>query len=178
METERLLLRKLKMQDATKIEEYAGDYQVAKTTLSIPHPYPKGGGISFIQAVERSQKYGKLVLFALEEKSSGQFVGVINLNFIKPHRRAELAYWIGTPFWGKGYGTEVAKKVVEYGFNELNLNKIHAMAFLNNPGSWRIMEKIGMQREGLLRQHIVRFNEVHDVLYYGILRQDLQEEFE
>lgn len=172
LETKRLLLRKLTMQDASDIEKYAGDYDVAKTTLSIPHPYPKGSGISFIQSTERAEQMGKVILFAIEEKHSGQFIGVMNFNLSKEHQRAELAYWIGKPFWGKGYGTEAAQKLIGYGFEKLDLNKIHAAAFASNPGSWRIMEKVGMKREGLLQQHLVRFHEVHDVVYYGILKED------
>ncbi len=64
---------------------------------------------------------------------------------------------------------EAAKTLLHYGFNELHLNKIFAAAFTNNPGSWRIMEKIGMKHEGTFKQHVVKSGEPMDITYYGIL---------
>lgn len=81
-------------------------------------------------------------MFAITDKESKLLIGLININLSEPYKRGELAYWIGKQYWGKGYGTEATKTLLEYGFNQLNLNKFFAASFASNTGSWRIMEKV------------------------------------
>ncbi|MED1300725.1 GNAT family N-acetyltransferase [[Bacillus thuringiensis] serovar konkukian] len=168
IETERLILRSLQLYDALVIEKLAGDYDVAKTTLSIPNPYPKGSAKDFITHMLQAETDKKVVIFSILAKNTKKLIGVINFNLNHIHKRGELAYWIGKPYWGNGFGTEAAKALLHYGFNELHLNKIFAAAFTNNPGSWRIMEKIGMKHEGTFNQHVVKSGEPMDITYYGI----------
>ncbi|WP_442593763.1 GNAT family N-acetyltransferase [Neobacillus sp. D3-1R] len=172
IETNRLLLRTLNTNDSERIEELAGDYDVAKTTLTVPHPYPGGSAKNFIESVLEAEKSGRLVIFAIIEKEQQQLIGIINLSVNPTYRRGELAYWVGKPYWGKGYGTEAAKSLLAFGFEELNLNKIFAQSFTNNPGSYKIMEKIGLKYEGTLKQHVARFGEFYDLAHYGILREE------
>ncbi|KQL54896.1 acetyltransferase [Heyndrickxia shackletonii] len=172
IKTERLILRDLSYGDAENIEELAGDYDVAKTTLTIPHPYPKGVAQEFIASMKIAESEGKVVIFSIERKEDSSFIGIININIQKNYHRGELAYWIGKPYWGKGYGTEATKAIIEYGFEKLDLNKIFATSFTNNPGSWRIMEKCGLKHEGILRQHVKRLGEYIDLTYYGLLKDE------
>lgn len=172
LETDRLILRSLLIEDSEQIEKLASDYEVAKTTLTIPHPYPKGSAKEFISSITKAEEEGKIVIFAIIKKDDFSLVGIINLNLQKSYDRAELAYWVGKPFWGKGYGTEAARALIQFGFQELNLNKIFAASFTNNPGSWRIMEKIGLKHEGILRQHVKKWDEYVDLTYYGLLREE------
>lgn len=137
LETNRLLLRPLISDDSEKIEELAGDYDVAKSTLNIPHPYLEGSAIQFIENIFTAEKNNEIVMFAIIEKESQQLIGLINLNLVTPYKRGELAYWIGKQYWGRGYGTEATKELLIYGFINLNLNKIFAASFTSNPGSWR-----------------------------------------
>ncbi|WP_430109409.1 GNAT family N-acetyltransferase [Paenibacillus sp. B1-33] len=88
------------------------------------------------------------------------------------HNRGELAYWIGKPYWGKGYGTEAAQATLPYGFEQLKLQKIFAEAYTSNPGSWRIMEKIGLNYEETLKQHMCRFGQYHDLAFYGLVKDE------
>lgn len=170
LSTERLSLRKLKLSDAKQIEELAGDYEVAKTTLTIPHPYPEGSAVIFIQNMLDSETY------AIIHKESNQLIGMMTLKIHPTYQRGELGYWVGKSFWGKGYGTEAARALVQYGFESLQLHKIYAQAFTTNPGSWRIMEKLGLKYEGTLRQHVYRFGEFYDLAQYGLLRQEYLED--
>ncbi|MFA8305132.1 GNAT family N-acetyltransferase [Paenibacillus alvei] len=64
----------------------------------------------------------------------------MNINISAFHNRGELAYWIGKPYWGKGYGTEAAQATLPYGFEQLKLQKIFAEAYTSNPGSWRRLD--------------------------------------
>lgn len=173
LETERLLLRKLELNDADRVEELASDYELAKTTLNVPHPYPPGSAGDFIQSMWKAEERG-MVVFAIVEKESNSLIGIINIKQTLAYKRGELGYWVGRPYWGKGYGTEAARAVVGFGFKELGLNKVFAGAFADNPGSWRIMEKVGMKHEGTWRQHAMRDGRFVDLVYYGVLREEYE----
>jgi [ribosomal protein S5]-alanine N-acetyltransferase len=172
LEADRLILRSLTLDDAPMVEKYASDYDVAKTTLNIPHPYPEGGARDFISSILEAERKGKIVIFAITRKEDNSLLGLINITGTNANRRAEIGYWIGKPFWGKGYGTEAAKAIIKYGFEELNHNRIYALAFTDNPGSRRIMEKSGMKHEGILRQHAMKDGRPVDLTYYAILREE------
>ncbi len=88
------------------------------------------------------------------------------------HRRAELGYWIGVPHWGHGYATEAALAAVEYGFALLDLRRITCSHFGRNPASGRVMQKVGMTREGILRQHIQKWDVAQDLVLYAILAEE------
>ena len=171
LETKRLFLRRLEFGDADRVEELASDYELAKTTLTVPHPYPAGSAADFIRSMWTAEEKG-LVAFAVVEKESESLIGIINIKQTLAFKRGELGYWVGRPYWGKGYGTEAARAMVEFGFKELGLNKVFAGAFADNPGSWRIMEKVGMKHEGTWRQHAMRDGRFVDLAYYGLLREE------
>lgn len=175
LQTERLTLRPLTLDDGEQIEVLAGDKDVAKTTSNIPHPYPKGAGKQFVVGTKELIKNKKLILFGIVQKQSQDLIGVINLNLSLEHHRAEFGYFIGKEFWGKGYGTEAAQALLTYGFQQLPLNRIYAAAFAENLGSRRIMEKIGLIYEGLLHEHMVRNDQTHDVVYYGLTKAQYEQ---
>ncbi len=101
---------------------------------------------------------------------AGNVVGDIVLEVDHPNVIANLGYAIAREHWGKGFATEAAQAVVAYGFRTFKLAKIFARADPRNVGSVRVLEKVGMQREGLLRSHVVRRGERADRVYYGLLR--------
>ena len=86
--------------------------------------------------------------------------------------RAELGYWIGVPSWNQGYATEAAAAVVSYAFGELNLHRVWAQHLARNAASGRVMQKIGMQHEGRLRQHARTNGIPEDLESYAILRDE------
>jgi RimJ/RimL family protein N-acetyltransferase len=113
------------------------------------------------------------VQFAITHREKGFLIGGIGLNNInKEHENAELGYWIGKPYWGKGYCTEAARTVLKYGFEVMRLNRIHANHYTRNPASGRVMQKIGMKHEGHLRQHVKKWGKFEDSEVYGILRSE------
>ena len=99
-------------------------------------------------------------------------IGAIGLTISPRNQRAEMGYWLGVPYWNKGYATEAARAVLRFGFQELGLNRIYASYFPRNPASGRVMEKAGMRYEGTLRQHFVRWSEPEDLVYYSILKSE------
>ena len=170
LETERLLLRPFALTDAPRVRELAGDPAIADTTLNIPHPYKEGMAEEWIATHLPKYRTGEQVDLAITAKESGDLVGAIGLNIDQRFQRAELGFWIGRGFWNRGYCTEAARAVIEYGFRHLSLNRIHAHHFGRNPASGRVMVKIGMSREGLLREHVLKGSRFEDSVAYGILR--------
>ena len=161
--TPRLTLRPFTPADAPAVQELASAYEVALNTLSIPHPYPDGAAEQWIAMRDEST-----LNFAIDD---GRVVGAAGL-MLKGDRIAELGYWIGVPFWGRGYASEAAAALVRHGFEELNLQRIYAGVFTRNLSSGRVLEKVGMRYEGTLRQHVFKWDRYLDVAYYGILREE------
>ena len=174
--TERLTLRRFTLDDAPRVQLLAGDKTIASTTLNIPHPYEDGMAEEWIGTHEKQRKAGKLENFAIVQKEDYLLVGAIGLVIKKEWDSAELGYWIGKPYWGKGYCTEAARAVLKYGFEELGLNRIHAHFMTQNPGSGKVMEKIGMKYEGHLRQAVKKWDEFQDLKAYAILKSEFDKE--
>jgi ribosomal-protein-alanine N-acetyltransferase len=172
LHTPRLVLRPFATADAPTVQHLAGMPEIADTTLNVPHPYEDGVAEAWIGTHEPAYSRQESVVFAITRKD-GALIGAINLALKLTHRRGELGYWIGKPYWGKGYATEAVRSVIEYGFSTLDLNRIEARHLRRNPASGRVMQKAGMRHEGHQRQHVVKNGEFEDLEYYGILRADL-----
>lgn len=170
--TERLVLRAYVFDDAPTVQRLAGAPEVAETTLNIPHPYPDGAAEEWISKHAPAFAEGKAADWAITLADTGELLGSIGLIFDEVHRRAEMGYWVAAPHWGKGYCTEAAKRVLNYGFNERGLLRVCAHHFGSNPASGRIMQKIGMKYEGTLRHHIKKWDRYEDAVWYGILRDE------
>jgi RimJ/RimL family protein N-acetyltransferase len=172
LRTERLLLRPFTPQDASIVQQLAGDKAIADTTLHIPHPYPDGLAERWISTHDLRFRDGREAVYAITLADNWQLIGAVGLTIIPDHRRAELGYWLGRPYWGQGCTTEAARELLRYGFTELGLNRIFAFHFSRNPASGRVMQKIGMQYEGTLRQHIAKWSQFEDLKMYGILKDE------
>ena len=85
-----------------------------------------------------------------------------------------MGYWISKKFWNRGFASEAAKAILEYGFTTLGMNRIHAHHFTRNKASGRILLKIGMKHEGKLRQHVKKWDKFEDIEMYGILRSEFE----
>ncbi len=171
--TERLVLRPFALDDADVVQRLAGAYEVALNT-SIPHPYPEGGAAAWIGGHQLRFDQGEEVHFAVTLRQGGQLIGAMGLTVEAFHRRGTLGYWIGVPYWGQGYATEAGRAVVAYGFREHSLLRIMATHYARNPASGRVMQKLGMTREGCMRRHVLRWGEPQDLVLYGILREEWQ----
>ena len=172
LETERLVLRPFSVKDAPSVQRLAGAREVADTMLTIPHPYEDGVAEQWIGTHEERSQQGHGLDLAVVCKDGEQLVGAIGLSVAGMHERAELGYWIGTPWWNGGFCTEAARAIVRFGLEQLELNRISGHHFARNPASGRVMQKIGMKHEGTLRQHAKKCDRFEDIECYGILRDD------
>ena len=168
LRTERLVLRPFTLDDAPAVQQLAGAYEVALNTLLIPHPYPEGAAEQWIATHQADFDEDRIMHFAIDD---GQLAGAIGLVF-KGDGIAEIGYWLGVPFWRRGYASEAGREVMRYGFEELGLHRIFAMYFTRNPASGRVLQKIGMTYEGTLRQHLKKWDEYLDLACYGALREE------
>ena len=170
--TPRLVLRSFGPGDIDEIVRLAGDFAIADTTLMIPHPYSKTDAEQWLQTHAPRFEAGEQVHLAITERQTGELIGAVGLSITARFDRAELGYWVGKPYWGKGYCTEASKAVMDWGFSNLNLNRVYAVHMKRNPASGRVMQKLGMTREGEFRQHVKKWDRYEDMVIYGILRSE------
>ena len=168
--TARLLLRPYSLSDVPALVCLAGAREVAATTLRIPHPYTEQDARDFIAKYQ--SEAGPEKRFAITLRADGELCGGVGLRVDPSHQHAELGYWLGLPFWGRGYATEAARAMLDYGFEVLNLHRIYASYFAHNDPSGGVLRKIGMRYEGCLRAHICKWGTFHDLECYGLLRTD------
>jgi [ribosomal protein S5]-alanine N-acetyltransferase len=171
--TPRLRLRPFVLDDAPVVQRLAGAREVASTTQNIPHPYEDGMAQAWISSQVPAWERGELAAFAITTVVDG-LVGTISLRIQPAHQRAELGYWIGMAYWGRGYATEAGRAVLGFGFTALGLNRIYATHLTRNPASGRVMIKLGMRLEGCFRQHVVKWGRHEDLAQYAMLRADFE----
>lgn len=170
--TPRLLLRPFRPGDAAVVTGLCADRDIAATTLHIPHPYRLEDAQEWISGRAESFAAGRTADFAVALRDGGPPVGAVGLRLEPDHGRAELGFWIGKPYWNRGYATEAAGAAVSFGFRTLRLHRIHAHHMAENPASGEVLLKVGMRYEGHLRQHVLKWDRFEDILVYGILRTD------
>lgn len=175
-ETERLRLRFFELSDAERVRELAGDKAISDTTLHIPYPYEKGMAEEWISTHRIKFESGESIHFAIILKTTDELIGAVGLIIDKGSNRAELGYWIGKEYWNRGYCTEAAGAIVDYGFGQLFLRKITASHFSGNLSSGKVMSRIGMKEEGCLRKHVAKNSKFEDLVVYGILREEWEGE--
>lgn len=173
LKTERLVLRQLVEADGPRVRELAGDAEIARNTLEIPHPYPEGAAEAWIAAHPELWRQGSEAVFAVTLRDSGLLVGCVGLSSMSSrHRRADIGWWVGRAYWNRGYCTEAARALLDFAFGPLDLNRVYSSHYARNPASGRVMQKLGMTREGCQRRHVERWGEFHDLVLYGILREE------
>ena len=183
LQTERLLLRPFVTADAAAVCEIVDNKSIASTTRSINLPYTLAMAEDWIRPQQENWSAQSAAVFAMcwrgndRENAVEQnlpVIGAIGLEVCEEDEKAELGYWISESYWGRGIATEAATAVVKFGFEMLCLNKIFASHMVKNPASGRVMEKIGMSKEGVFRDHVKKWEQFEDAVFYGILARDFQ----
>ena len=177
LETDRLILRPLRRQDAKDIFSYASDPDVARYVLWDPHQSVSETR-SYIRYIRSLARRGLPSSWAVTLRDSGKVIGTIGFMwFSATNGSAELGYSLSKSCWNLGFATEALRAVILSVFAALPVNRLEAQHDLRNPASGRVMEKCGMVREGILRQRIRNKGEWIDVVLYAILRSDLEKHF-
>ncbi len=169
LQSERLILRPYRPSDIPSLVRLVGAREIAATTLRIPHPYSEKDARALLR---RFSKEKPTTHFGIFLRNTGEHCGGAGLNLELDHDRAELGYWVGVPFWGRGIASEAAEAVMRYGFETLGLHRIYANCYVGNDASTRILVKLGMKYEGRLRHHFKKWNEYRDSDNYGLLADE------
>ena len=166
--TKRLLLRTFAFKDVNDVLAYASNPEWSRF-LPVPNPYTLKDAEEFVARCILRDPDGNL-RFAIE--LNGSVIGGIDLRIEDPIAVGSLHYSLSRDHWNQGLITEAAQAVIDWGFTEFGLEKVYSWADVDNVGSWRVMEKIGMTREGTFRSHGVNRGVRQDFHYYGILRDE------
>lgn len=167
--TERLLLRPMQFDDIDLIHARGID-QEFRRFLPLPDPYTRRDAEMFLAHV-LLRDWASHASFTIVLGGLG--IGDLNIRVDTAHRMAEMGWGMAREHWGRGYMTEAADAVMRWAIAVYGLDRVHASCDAENIGSYRVMEKLGMRREGFLRQHRLLRGERRDDLVYGILANEL-----
>jgi RimJ/RimL family protein N-acetyltransferase len=143
LETERLTLRRPTLADVKAITRLANDRRIAENTRRLPHPYLHDHAVQFVNSQAHA---GSETVFLIERDF--QPIGMVGIDWPKPDA-PELGYWLGVDSWGQGFATEAARAVIDFGFEELDIEHLIAGARVANPASRNVLEKCGFQWSGV-----------------------------
>lgn len=171
LETSRLILRDFQITDFEGLHAYASDEEVVKNVPWGPNTASDSRMFLTRKFKEQSSHPRKTFDFAVTLKDSGEMIGGGGI-FVKSFesQTAFIGYVLNKTFHGKGYATEIAKSLVDFGFSKLNLYRIEATCDLENPASFKVMEKVGMQKEGVLRGNAVYKGRRRSTVVCSIIR--------
>ncbi len=174
LHTSRLTLGQLEISDIPTITAYASNPNVSKMLRTMPYPYAEKDAIFWLNRSRTEFEKQTSYIFRIG-LATGEFIGGIGLHIKKAHQKAVIGYWIGEPFWGKGYMTEALGAVLEFGFETLNLNKIQAVYKLDNPQSGKVMAKNNMIQEAELVDDMYQNGQFHTLIQYRLTKREYQQ---
>lgn len=164
LETTRLLLRPPEDCDVPAFAPLISDSRVARNLgPTLPHPYTLDDGYSWVEKMRVKRIAGEDYPFGVILKQTGEYIGCCGVH---PGRDFEFGYWIGVPYWGKGYATEATRRVARFAFEALTPESLKARYMHDNPASGRVLTKLGFQHT----HDLVEFSPVRgaDVLSHHV----------
>jgi [ribosomal protein S5]-alanine N-acetyltransferase len=172
LETKRLKLRKITLDDVEDMYSYCSNEEVPKYASWNAHNSLKETKET-IELVINQWENKKLVHWGIEYKENRKLIGTIEfVSLDTQHKVAEIGYAVSQEYWGKGIATEAANEVIKFGFNNINLVRIQARCYLENIGSARVMEKAKMSFEGVIRKGLFVKGKHQDLKMYSILSDE------
>lgn len=169
--TERLLLNQPNLQDIPRLLEIMKNPVYSQNMTNIPYPYTETSATFWVNLALEGLEIGDKYIFAIRLKGSSTIIGGVGLGIDKANNKAEMGYWLDEQYWNKGYITEAAQALVHYGFETLLLKRIFASHFTHNEASGKIMQKIGMEQEGVLKAYTLKDGEYLDHVLYAIVNK-------
>jgi RimJ/RimL family protein N-acetyltransferase len=143
LETERLMLRRPTLADIKAITALISDLRVSINLRRVPHPYSEEHAVEFVRALADEIRN---TVFLIECGRAA--IGMVGVDWREPEA-PELGYWLGVQHWGQGFGTEAARAVIDFTFEEFEVEQLFSGARVTNPSSRNILEKCGFQWIGV-----------------------------
>ena len=170
--TERLVIRRFRYDDIRDVLGFASQPSVAKVTSNRIQATEEGVR-RYIKLQNSYQPFERDKVFelAIERKADGRVIGLLGL-ICQDYGQGEMGWALGVEHRGQGYATEAARALMDYGFHSLGLHRIHADTSTDNCAAWRVMERLGMRCEGLLRGAVYEEGKWVDRYIYGMLADE------
>ena len=174
LDTERLILRRITLDDVDDMYEYAKNSSLTKYLTWSPHP-DKAHTFEYVSYLQTRYKSGEFFDWAVTLRDSGKMIGTCGFTrFDFQHNFGEIGYVINSDYHGIGIATEAVGEVVKFGFDKLLLNRIECKFIIDNVASRRVMEKSGMTFEGVHRQGMLIKGVYRDIGVCSILRSEYE----
>lgn len=172
LETSRLVLRRITPDDLFDVFDYASDPEVARH-VSWEHHLTTEDSRQFISLVEERYARGEVSPWGMIDRARNRLIGTCGYVSWQPaHARAEIGYALARRYWGRGLMTEAVREIIRFGFDRMQLNRIEAHCLLANTASERVMQKVGMTFEGILREAMLVKGQYRDLKLYSLLRRE------
>ena len=149
LNTDRLKLRKISIEDIPSLVKYANNNKITDNILNIPYPYQEPDAVFRISYVHQGFKNKTRYVFAIIFKATQELIGEVSLHLDNSRNIAQLGYWIGEPFWSKGIATEAIKAILKFGLERLNLDMIFAECKVENKASGKVLLNNGMIKKSV-----------------------------
>lgn len=172
LHTERVTLTLPHLNDIPRLIEIMKNPVYSENTTNIPFPYSKENGEFWVNLAVEGLEQGDKYIFAIHLKDNPMIIGGIGLGIDQTNNKAEMGYWLDEQYWDKGIISEAAKALIQFGFDTLKLHKIFATHFTHNLASGRVMQKIGMTQEGILKEHLFKNGNYLDLISYAIINNN------
>jgi RimJ/RimL family protein N-acetyltransferase len=169
---ERIFLSAFRLGDEPALVELLNDKDIYDRTLRIPYPYTEASAGEWLETAARmTRELGQTTHWAIRDEHD-RLMGGVGFSEFRPGQshRAEIGYWLGKPYWGRGIMTMVVRKACAYAFDQWGLAKIVAHVFAHNGASARVLEKCGFEQEGFLRKHHCKDGKHLGARLFGLLR--------
>ncbi len=170
--TERLLLRRLTAADLDNLFAYTSDPEVAKY-IRRPLHHSRADAKAYFTTFLDAYRQGDVAPWGIEHRRDRGIIGTCGfLYWSSEHARSQVYYALARPYWGQGYMPEAVRAVLTFGFETMQLNRIDGTCWVENAASARVLEKVGMHVEGILRQFVFVKGAFRDIRWYSLLRDE------
>lgn len=170
--TPRLMLRRMTIEDARDMFEYARNPDVARYTLW-DHHTSIDDSVRYLNCATRSYENGEIENWGIVYRENNKFIGTCGFySWLPEHFRAELQYALSADYSGRGIMSEAVDEVIRFGFENMGLNRIAANCMPENIASERVLQKAGMRFEGVMREGVYAKGRFHNLKVYAILKED------
>ena len=170
--TERLIMRTPTLDDVPAITAFANDPGASWGGYGIPHPCGDEDSEAWVRKGGKKLDAEEGYAFLLCRKEDGQVMGDVQLNRDSTHQIGDIGYIVGKAYRGHNYAFEAATELLRFAFEDIKLRRVYATCWARNEQSAHILEKLGFIREGVLREHALKWGKYEDDVYYGLLRRE------
>jgi ribosomal-protein-alanine N-acetyltransferase len=172
LNSDRLSFIEIKQEHLTDLFKLFGDSNVTKY-YNLKTFETEQDGQKFIDWYQKRFIEKLAIRWGIALKGNNNIIGTIGFNNFTNNHRANIGYDLQTEYWNKGYVTEALKTIIDFGFNQLKINRIEAEVMIGNLASERILDKLGFAKEGVLRQWLYWNNKHYDMTMYSLLKIDV-----